>query len=185
MYKACADAGKCAPPFQNNSYPRENYYGNTKYDEYPVVYISWEQADAYCTWAGRRLPTEAEWEKAARGTDGRLYVWGNRSPNKNLLNYGLIVGDTTPVKKYPDSVSFYGAYDMAGNAWEWVADWYQENYYKTAPSLNPMGPDSGTDKVSRGSAWIYYDFDAFATDRYGNAPKTTNNVIGFRCARSR
>ena len=185
MYKACVDAGKCTPPFQSNSYTRRNYFGNPKYDEYPVIYIAWEQADAYCTWAGRRLPTEAEWEKAARGTDGRFFPWGNNEPNKKLLNYGLNVGDTTPVKKYPDGVSPYGAYDMGGNVWEWVSDWYGTAYYKTAPSTNPMGPDAGTDKVSRGSAWIFYDFDVLITDRYGNYPKTTNNVIGFRCARDR
>jgi serine/threonine-protein kinase len=185
MYKACVDAGKCAPPFQSNSYTRKKYFDNPRYDEYPVIYISWYQAEAYCEYAGRRLPTEAEWEKAARGTDGRLFAWGANPPHKTLLNYGLNVGDVTPVKKYPGGVSPYGAYDMLGNAWEWVADWYDENYYQTAPSINPLGPELGTFKVSRGSAWTYYDFDTFVTDRYGNNPATTNNVIGFRCARSR
>jgi serine/threonine-protein kinase len=185
MYAVCVDADKCTPPFQSNSYTRENYFGNSKYDEYPVIYVSWNQADAYCAWAGRRLPTEAEWEKAARGKDGFLYPWGNTALDKSRLNYGLNVGDTSPVKQYPGGISPYGAYDMAGNAWEWVADWYDENYYKTAPSANPMGPDSGKDKVSRGGAWVFYDFDMFSTDRYGNSPQVTNNTIGFRCARSR
>ena len=94
------------------------------------------------------------------------------------------VGDTTPVKNYPSGVSPYGAYDMAGNAWEWVADWYDEKYYKTAPFINPKGPETGVTKISRGGAWIFYDFDIFVTDRYGNLPQTTNNVIGFRCAKS-
>jgi serine/threonine-protein kinase len=185
MYKDCEDAGKCKPPFQSDSSTRSSYYGNPKYDEYPVIYVSWYQAEAYCEYAGRRLPTEAEWEKAARGTDGRLFTWGDNRPNRKLLNYGLFAGDTTPVKRYPDSVSPYGAFDMLGNAWEWVADWYDETYYKTSPSINPPGPEQGKSKVSRGSAWTYYDFDSFVTDRYGNDPGTTNNIIGFRCARSR
>jgi serine/threonine-protein kinase len=183
MYKACVDAGACKPPFQSNSETRKNYFGNPEYDDYPVTYVTWEHANAYCTWAGRKLPTEAEWEKAARGTDGRVYPWGNEVENETLLNYSLKVGDTTPVKAYPLGVSPYGAYDMAGNIWEWVADWYDPAYYQTAPSVNPMGPDSGETKVSRGGAWIFYDFDMFATDRYGNYPQTTNSVIGFRCAR--
>ncbi len=185
MYKTCVDADICKPPFQSDSYKRDHYFGNPRYDEYPVIYIAWEQAETYCTWAGRRLPSEAEWEKAARGTDGRLYPWGNNKPTSTLSNYSLYEGDTTPVKKYPNGTSPYGAYDMTGNVWEWTADWYDGNYYKAAPSSNPTGPYFGIDKVSRGSAWIYYDFDTFVTDRYGNAPKTTNNIIGFRCARDR
>ncbi len=185
MYKSCVDTGACTPPFRSDSYTRDSYFGNPQYDDYPVIYVSWEQANAYCSWAGRRLPTEAEWEKAARGTDGRLFPWGDTLPNTKLLNFALVAGDTTSVTSYPGGVSPYGLYNMAGNVWEWTSDWYDENYYKAAPSLNPQGPASGEFKVLRGSAWIYLDFDAFVTDRYGNDPKTTNNVIGFRCARSR
>lgn len=185
MYQACVQAESCAPPFQASSSTREKYYGNVKYDNHPVIYVSWEQAAAYCAWAGRRLPTEAEWEKAARGTDGRLFTWGDSFPASKFLNYALQEGDTTAVKAYPRGASPYGVFDMAGNAWEWVADWYDENYYKTAPSVNPQGPASGVDKVSRGGGWAYYDFDSFVTDRYGNYPLTTNNALGFRCARDR
>lgn len=185
QYAACVNAGKCSLPFQINSYTHESYFGNSRFDDYPVIYVAWQNAYDYCEWAGRRLPTEAEWEKAARGTDGRMYTWGNDKPTSELLNFALKMGDTTPVKKFPRGISPYGAYDMAGNVWEWVSDWYDENYYRTSPASNPMGPAAGVDRVSRSSAWIFYDFDVRVTDRYGNYPKTTNNVMGFRCARDR
>ncbi len=185
MYKACMDAGKCAPPFQVNSSRRESYFDSVRYESYPVIYVSWVQAQAYCEFVGRRLPTEAEWEKAARGTDGRLFPWGGNLPTTKYANFGLRAGDTSPVKQYSAGKSPYGAFDMLGNAWEWTADWYEENYYKTAPALNPTGPQTGTLKVLRGGSWVSNDFDMFVTERYGNFPNTTNNIIGFRCARSR
>jgi formylglycine-generating enzyme required for sulfatase activity len=106
-----------------------------------VIEMRWEDANAYCVWAGRSLPTEAQWEKAAKGTDGRIFPWGDENPNETLLNYNRNVGETTRVGSYEDGKSPYGAYDMAGNVWEWVADKYNKYYYSNSPSENPTGPD--------------------------------------------
>jgi len=184
MYAKCVKDGKCDPPSSTKSYTHDNYYGNSQFDNYPVIYVSWDNAKAYCTWADRRLPTEAEWEKAARGTNANVYPWGNNAPNSNLLNYNNVVGDTTAVGKYPNGKSLYGAYDMAGNVWEWVADWYSDTYYIGSPSSNPLGPDSGQDRVLRGGSWNHdYDFVRSA-DRNGYSPTITDSHFGFRCSRS-
>ena len=182
-YQACVVSDACSPPNEVRPFTQELYYGNTAYADYPVVHVTWDQAEAYCAWAGKRLPTEAEWEKAARGTDGRTYPWGEQAPDRMLLNYNGNEGRTTPVGSYPDGASPYGALDMAGNVMEWTADWYDDDYYSVSPERNPPGPSAGEMRVLRGGSWVYYYIDVRAAYRDNDYPGDWMNV-GFRCVRS-
>jgi len=196
QYRMCVEAGVCAHPQQgvhhmrNSSEMRRSYYDNEEYFNFPVIFVNWSQAKTYCEWAGRRLPTEAEWEKAARGTDERLYPWGNEEPNPGLLNYDGNIGDTTQVGSYPAGASPYGALDMAGNVWEWVQDWYDEEYYMQSPKRNPMGPETGLFFIERGGSFKKSERPVRSTYRHWYIPPLVGNHVvshsydGFRCAES-
>jgi serine/threonine protein kinase len=173
----------------NIIYEDGQYKSKSGYEDHPVTYVSWYGAQSYCRWADKRLPTEAEWEKAARGTDGKIWPWGNDwdedkvKVKVNCKDVGP--GHTTAVGSYPDGDSPYGCMDMAGNAWEWVADWYQGDYYQAAPDHdNPQGPDQGASRVVRGGSWALPQGLTRCASRFGLLPWVRRDDLGFRCASS-
>jgi len=179
MYNICADFHACPVPEKINN-PIAQQYGDPRFYDYPVVMVSWTGALSYCQWAGGRLPTEAEWEKAARGMDGRLFPWGNDADATNRAN----VTTSSPVKvgSFPEGASPYGVLDMAGNVLEWVNDFFAPEYYSYSPLDNPLGPASGSRKVIRGGAWNQPDITGLRTvARASLKPQETNNSVGFRC----
>jgi len=185
QYVQCVQAGGCTPPHKSNSYSRAAYYGNPEYDNFPVVQVDWMQSKTYCEWAGRRLPTEAEWEKTARGTSPRTYPWAGEAKGEYFANFSIYqIGDTTEVRHYPPGVSPYKVYDLAGNVYEWVADWYSETYYSASPKENPTGPETGLMSVIRGGAWSSDWIFIRTASRMSFYPQDFSGDIGFRCAQS-
>jgi formylglycine-generating enzyme required for sulfatase activity len=204
MYSLCVEASACKPPLQTGSYTRKNYHGDSRFLDYPVVNVDWDMANAYCQWVGARLPTEAQWEKSARGTDGRIFTWGNNwdvqkfkrlnfaDKNSPELTSDLSVndgyGDTSPAGHYTAGISPYGIYDLAGNVWEWVADWYDASYYASSPSENPKGPAGPTPGITshvlRGGSWVSANEVVFHTyNRNDGKANEFSESIGFRCAK--
>lgn len=190
QYGEFLDANSFDPP------PSWTTMAQPSYENRPVVNVDWKDANNYCRWAGKRLPTEAEWEKAARGTDQRIYPWGNDPPTPQRANYGKTTWNNhtalVPVGQLEDGKSPYGIYDLAGNVWEWVSDWYDPDYYTNSPLRNPTGPEAGKYKVMRGGSWDLVpenlrssrrDFNVMSTTDY-DSPAYRNFNSGFRCAKS-
>ena len=192
MYSLCVNTGLCKEPTSKKSRTHSSYYGNADFDNYPVIYVTWNMAKTYCEWVDRRLPTEAEWEKSARGDDERDYPWGSEYPipgtflEMNFFGLESNARDTTEVGKYPNGASPYGALDMAGNVLNWVNDWYSDTYYASSPTSNPLGPDLGQYHVLRGGSWNYTFNSSFRSAYRGVRliPSSAESFVGFRCAMS-
>lgn len=166
-----------------------NYQPRDGLDRYPANRISWYGADAFCRSHGKRLPTEAEWEKAARGTDERIFPWGNEFPNNDWVTFRLKFSEhgfkaMAPVDSMERGRSPYGVHHMAGNVWEWVADWYADDYYQISPNKDPQGPEEGSSKVLRGGNWYYKAYYMRSVYRFNESPEIFKVWQGFRCARS-
>lgn len=174
-WQACIDAGGCVPP--------ATPFAPATTPDAPVTGVTWEQAQAYCAFVGRRLPTEAEWEKAARGADERRYPWGDATPDCTRANYSACGGDPADTGTHDLGVSPYGAVDMAGNVAEWVSDWYSEAYYIISPGDDPPGPATGSARVIRGGSFASTSSDLRAYVRDNAPPGTASEPVGFRCAR--
>ena len=188
MVAQCVQAGTCQTPADTASYFRSSYYGNARYATFPVILVDWNLAKDYCAWAEARLPTEAEWEKVARGTDGRSYPWGNASPTCLLANFSSCFpadrsSDTNAVGTHLPGASPYGVLDMAGNVQEWVSDWYSATYYSSSPASNPPGPASGSSRVVRGGYWNDPGSALKTFVRFRIDPSMSDHYTGFRCAR--
>jgi len=181
MYAKCVAENKCRHP-NTKSRTRPNYYGNPEFDNYPVLGVSWDSAKNYCSWAGRRLPTEAEWEKAARGTDARTYPWGEGIDCTKANYQASCVGDTSAVGSYKSGRSPYGAYDMAGNVWEWVSSLYKPYPYDANDGRENL--NSSGDRVLRGGSWVNLDINLRSALRAFGDPTYSDISVGFRCARS-
>ncbi|MBV6393818.1 MAG: Serine/threonine-protein kinase pkn1 [Anaerolineales bacterium] len=187
MYEKCVADGACEEPQKISSPTHASYYGNPEFKNYPVIYVNWEMAKTYCEYAGRRLPTEAEWEKSARGTDARVYPWGNEDPNKNLANYHLSnIEDATAVGTYPNGASVYGAYDMAGNVYEWVSSLYKPYPYNSEDGRENLSVSGN--RVIRSGSWTmkanFFHDPISSTYRSWLDQTYTNSDLGFRCALS-
>jgi formylglycine-generating enzyme required for sulfatase activity len=177
QYALCVNAGKCTPPDQIDDFT----FGDATHANDPVVGVTWTQASDYCSFVHGQLPTEAQWEKTARGPDGNLYPWGNNAPICDVLNFNNCVGKLTDVTKYPQGQSYYKALDMEGNTFEWVADWYNALYYRNGPAEDPLGPDTGKQRSVRSSSYKSKADQTPASTRFYSVPSDHRRDLGFRC----
>lgn len=177
QYALCVQTGKCSPPEAINS----PLFGNYRYINFPITGVNYDQAASYCTFVHGRLPTEAEWEKTARGPDGNLFPWGDGAPVCDLLNYKFCKGKTTSVNDYTKGVSYYGAFDMSGNVREWAADWYSPTYYNESPTADPLGPELGEKRSVRGSSYQDSADPSISAHRFSLKPTENLPDLGFRC----
>ena len=195
QYKLCQDAGVCTEPYDVTSIMYQNYYNNATYAGFPVIWVSYNQAETFCHWAGKKLPTEAQWEKAARGKKMRTYPWGDKDPVDNIesaqVNYTALFGDVTSVMWGDEGTSPYGVYNMAGNVAEWTSTWYNiDSYYKKRTDNvvieDPTGPsDSPTqEKVIRGGSWVSLEDEITTYARDKAFPNYRYYNLGFRCVQS-
>lgn len=196
-YKQCVDAGSCRPPQQRNSQTHDSYYGAPAFDNYPVIWVDWGMAKTYCEWRGARLPTEAEWEKAARGETPQAFPWGNSFSDTRAnacdrtcpdqvrastrFNDGF--AETAPVDSFPDGASVYGVFNLAGNVSEWVSDWYHPEYYMRVgnDTSNPFGPPNGEQNIIRGGSWNRLPINLRTVTRAAREPNFAANDVGLRC----
>jgi len=179
-YRACVQAVACTAPSLLSSNTRARYFEDPSFADYPVIFVSWAQAQSFCAFAGGRLPSEAEWERAAAGSEApRTYPWGESAPDCSKANFAGCVGDTDRVGRRPAGQSPYGIFDMAGNVWEWTADWY--GVYGRIPVQDPTGPESGTLKVLRGGCWVSGASSLRTTCRKPELPNSWAPNVGFRC----
>jgi formylglycine-generating enzyme required for sulfatase activity len=199
MYQLCVQGSACKAPREDKSASHASYYSSKDFADFPVIYVNWQDAANYCQWAGRRLPTEAEWELAARGAgDPRRFPWGDQSPDETLANFDLQTRDTISVGSLPKGASPYGALDMAGNVWEWVSDYFSADYYNQSADLQDPTGSKGKDggvKSLRGGSWADVFKELRVSNRgFAKSPDLTadskseayqgesNDRIGFRCA---
>jgi len=184
-YQSCVQAGACSPPADTASRTRQDYYAAEAFADFPVIHVGWLQAKQFCLWAGKRLPSEAEWERAARGDapDERTYPWGEASPTCALATYAACASDTEAVGSHPEGRSPFGVHDMAGNVYEWLEDWYQD-VYDPAGLDDPLGPDTGSLRVARGGAWNSDPLYIRVANRAARDPAEIEDNRGVRCARS-
>lgn len=188
QYAECVAADGCSFPVATASQAREDYFSNAEYANFPMINVNWEEAQAYCTWAGKRLPTEAEWELAARGSTPKAFSWGDDAPDCTKANIyhndsmSACVGDTVAVGSYPEAVSEFGVMDMTGNVWEWVADNYIEGFYGVSPSENPLAEEASQIHTVRGGGWASNWLAVRITSRAFDLSVYSGLDLGFRCA---
>jgi formylglycine-generating enzyme required for sulfatase activity len=199
QYAMCVEEGECDPPNRRGATLYQSYYGEPAFEDYPVIFVSWFQAQAFCAWRGGRLPTEAEWERAAsfdvQQGIRHIYPWGDEFDGE-LLNFCDVncpdadrditfddgFGDTAPVGSYPEGRSPINIFDVSGNVMEWVSDWYDSDYYQFSTDTNPQGPLEGEFKALRGGSWLSSMDEARTTGRSSYHPTVSRANLGFRCA---